>query len=65
MKPQGFWTVVGHEPYEYNGVTVTSATFAVEESAIRFVAEKGGEVKYVKADFLLIDGKIMENKITI
>jgi hypothetical protein len=63
MKPQGFWKVTGHEPYEYNGITVTSATFAVKESAMRFVAENGGEVKHVQADFLLIDGKVIENKV--
>lgn len=49
-EPQGFWEVVGFEPYVYSGVTIKTATFGVKSSAEKFAKERGGEVKHREAD---------------
>ena len=58
-EPRGFWEVVGFEPYVYAGVTIRTATFAVEASAQKFVSERGGEVTHRDADGIMVKDKIV------
>jgi len=52
--PKGFYEVVGHEPFAIgNDKPRTTSTFAVRESAERWQAEHGGEVRHRDADFIL------------
>ncbi len=48
--PMGFYEVVGFTPYTYNGVRMTTATFAVKSSAEKFAQQRGGTVQPRKAD---------------
>jgi hypothetical protein len=58
-KPEGFYEVVV-EPYTYNGVEITTATFATKEMAEAFASETGGEVRHRPADAILVDGRLYE-----
>lgn len=43
--PIGFYEVVGFKPYNYAGVRIKTATFAIKSSAEKFAAQRGGKVK--------------------